>query len=526
MLKGADNKPDCQAWCFMHDTLHKDAPHHRDRRTKRGLSQALLYWIFLAWAGMAVATEPGQDIALPADLDVLLAEERADRFQFNWGGYFKNETAYRFDEPRSFTKIRNILSLNTRMDFGRAAQFYSSGWAYYDVVYDLFNYETIAARNVREEKEPLVFLETLKQEKDSEIVELREFFLDLYLPDLDVRLGKQFIIWGVLEGIRVVDEINPMDFRELILPDLLDYRIPLWSLKADYYLGQSALQFIVIPDLKFHKPAPAGSEWELFQVLDKTTKPQSFRPEFAEYGLRWTRELFNTEISLSYFYTWDDYPTFFRVLSAQDVRTADPDSELAILPTYMRMSMYGSTFTREIGGAILKGEFAYVTGKYFAIVDKDDDLDGFLDNDGEIMRDHIRWGLGYDFSLWGIEWSPAIAQWIILGYNPNILTDEFDTTFNLFLRKPLKKQSAVFSLLAIYLVNFQEVYIKPKFTFNLGNHFQLMAGMDYFAGARAQFGRAFSASDPGGLVDVEQRAQFFGNFRDNKRIFVEFKYSF
>ncbi len=495
-----------------------------DSRCKPGLRGAALFCLLVLWAPWVLG-ENGQEISLPADLDVLLAEETAG-LRFDWGGYFKNETAYRFDEPRSFTKIRNILSLNSEVGFGRRAQFYASGWAYYDLVYDLFNYETIAARTVREEKEPLVFLETLKQEKDSEVVELREFYLDLFLPNLDVRLGKQFIIWGVLEGIRVVDEINPMDFRELILPELLDYRIPLWSLKADLYWGKSEYEFIWIPDLRFHKPAPAGSEWELFQVLDKTTKPESFNPAFSEYGLKWTREVFDTEISLSYFYTWDDYPTSFRVISAADVRTVDPDSELAILPTYTRMSMYGSTFTREIGGAILKGEFAYVTGKYFAIVDRDDNGDGFLDNDGELKRDHIRWGLGYDFSLWGIEWSPAIAQWVILGYNSNILTDEFDTTFNLFLRKPLKKQSAVFTLLGIYLVNFREVYLKPKFTFNLGNHFQLMAGMDYFAGSRSQFGRAFSASDPGGLVDVEQRAQFFGNFRDNRRIFVEFKYSF
>ena len=164
-------------------------------------------------------------------------------------GYFKNETAYRVREPRSITKIRNIAYLDAEYPYNNFLDIKFSGWAYYDLAYDLFNYETIAARLERNSEEPIAFVENLAQEKDSPVAAIRELYLDMALETMDIRLGKQYITWGVLEGVMIVDEVNPMDFRELILPDLIDYRIPLWSGKLDYYTDLGSLQLIVIPDL-------------------------------------------------------------------------------------------------------------------------------------------------------------------------------------------------------------------------------------------------------------------------------------
>ncbi|HFE37043.1 MAG TPA: hypothetical protein ENK06_01320, partial [Gammaproteobacteria bacterium] len=333
--------------------------------------------ILLVLTGLANAAED-IDIAIPDDLDALLEAESVPSKHII-DGYLKHETAYRFDEPRSFTKIRNTVSINWRYILGPGIKLYTSGWAYYDLVYDLFDYDTIAARNVRNKKEPLVFIDQLKKEKDDRAVELREMYLDMYFDNLDIRVGKQRVIWGVLEGIRIVDEINPMDFKELITPELLDYRVPLWTLKVDYYFKETNYELLWIPELKFHQSAPAGSEWELFQVLPSTTKPQNFNPKFSEFGFRVARDVFDAELSLSYFYTWDDYPTTFRVISVDELQGTQPTQNLAIFPTYSRMHMFGSTFTKEIRGDILKAEFAFVTGKYFAIVDKY--TNGFLDDD-------------------------------------------------------------------------------------------------------------------------------------------------
>jgi len=435
-------------------------------------------------------------------------------------GYFKNETAYRYREPRSITKIRNIAYLDAKYPYNSHLKFNVSGWAYYDLAYSLFDYDTIAARFHRDANQPLAYIVTLPTEKDVAGAEIRELYADLFFGDLDVRLGKQFVVWGVLEGVRITDEINPMNFRELILPELLDYRIPLWMAKLDYYRPEASYQFLWIPDLTFHKPAPPGSEWELLQEVPGTRYPKTFDYKNSEFGFKVNTNLWDSELSFSYLYTWDDFPVIFRhVLLDQSI-------EPEFYPTYTRISMYGASLVKQLSSTILKAEMAYVTGKYFAVFNADDNHDGWLDKNGEFKRDHIRWGLGLDFNWKGADISPSIVQWIILDYDKAIIQDQFDTGVNLFVRKEFPENSSIFTLLTIYLVNLEELYMKPKWTFRITDHFQISTGADLFFGNASQFGVSGVLDSQGNVEVPVQRAQFIGNFHDNDRVFMEFKYSF
>jgi len=463
-------------------------------------------------AGGSIAAETAQ--APPADKPYSLLSD----MQFS--GYLKNESAFRFRLPRSITLIRNVAYINAKYPYSPKLKFNFSAWAYYDAAYNLYDYDTIAARFDRNSSEPLAFLVTLPREKNAVGAEIRELYADMYLGNLDVRLGKQFVVWGVLEGVRITDEINPMDFRELILPDLLDYRIPLWMAKFDYYRPDSSYELLWIPDIRFHKPAPPGSEWELLQEVPGTRYPQSFDYQNSEFGFKVSTNLQDTELTFSYLYTWDDFPVIFRhVLLDQSI-------EPVFLPTYTRISMYGTTFVKQIGPSILKGELAYVTGKYFAATNVDENHDGWLDKNGEFKRDHIRWGLGMDFNWEGADISPSIVQWIILNYHPAIIQDQFDTGINIFVRKEYPESSTVFSLLGIFLVNLQELYLKPKWTFRITDHFQISTGVDMFFGKSSQLGVSGVLDSLGNVAVPEQRAQFLGNFHNNDRVFLEFKYSF
>lgn len=490
----------------------------------------LPYVLFLLFAQCNVALADDQGITSGSgdglSMEKVAESSNADNHEsflsdLQLSGYLKNETAYRLRSPRTITKIRNIAYLNAKYPYSTRLKFNFSGWAYYDLAYDLYDYQTIADRFERNSSEPLAFLVTLPQEKDLSGADIRELYADMFLGDrLDIRLGKQFVVWGVLEGIRITDEINPMDFRELILPDLLDYRIPLWMAKIDYYRPRASYQWLWIPDIRFHKPAPPGSEWELLQEVPGTRYPQSFTYKNSEFGFKVSTNLWDTELAFSYFYTWDDYPVIFRhVLLDQSV---SPE----FLPTYTRISMYGATFVKQLNSYILKGEMAFVTDKYFAVTNVDENHDGWLDDNGEFRRNHIRWGLGLDFNWLGTDISPSIVQWIILNYDPAIIQDQFDTGINLFLRKEFPESSSIFQLLAIYLVNLQELYLKPKWTFRITDHFQLSTGLDMFFGKSSQFGVSGVLTSLGDVVVPEQRAQFLGNFHDNDRVFLEFKYAF
>ncbi len=489
----------------------------RRHRLSRALPARALVILFYVVSAFTIGCASAEEV----DSEDGYFKSFIDDWTFN--GYIKNETAYRFREPRSITKIRNIFSLGGQYSPTANSSITFSGWAYYDHAYDLFDYETIAARIVRDESQPLVFVDNLEQEKDSPAGEIRELYLDIFTDNMDIRLGKQFVVWGVLEGMRLTDEINPMDFRELILLDLLDYRIPLWSAKIDYYAEASTWQFLWIPDLKLHKAAPLGSEWELLQDVPNRTKPDPKKLRNSEIGIRYTKEILGTEVGLSYFYTWDDFPVVFR--TSRIASTSEP----TFFPTVTRLNMYGATFVTPVGENIVKGEFVYVPDKFFGLEnDTDIDGDGFLDSDGVLQRKHIRWGLGIDMNIWGMDISPAIAQWYIIDYDPVLFQDEFDTSLALFIRKPMPEKSAVFQLLYINILNARESYVKPKITFDVTDHFQIATGMDIFYGSsskigiEAERGRVFGTT----ADTTVQNAQFFGNFHNNSRVFMEFKYTF
>jgi hypothetical protein len=79
---------------------------------------------------------------------------------------------------------------------------------------------------------------------------LRELYLDTSIPLFDdegiaMRLGKQQVVWGTADGIKLLDIINPTDFREFVQNTFEDSRIPVWMLNLERNIGDSGnLQFI------------------------------------------------------------------------------------------------------------------------------------------------------------------------------------------------------------------------------------------------------------------------------------------
>ena len=90
--------------------------------------------------------------------------------------------------------------------------------------------------------------------------ELRELYIDGYAGDIFYRLGKQQIVWGQADGLRVLDVVNPFNFREFILPEFEDYRIPLWTANIEVPIADWTAQFIWIPDQTYDQVQAFGSD--------------------------------------------------------------------------------------------------------------------------------------------------------------------------------------------------------------------------------------------------------------------------
>lgn len=76
---------------------------------------------------------------------------------------------------------------------------------------------------------------------------IRELYMEGTIPfkngqQLDIRLGKQQVVWGRTDLFRVLDVINPVDFsRNNIYDELEDIRIPMWILHSEYRMGSNEL---------------------------------------------------------------------------------------------------------------------------------------------------------------------------------------------------------------------------------------------------------------------------------------------
>jgi hypothetical protein len=65
----------------------------------------------------------------------------------------------------------------------------------------------------------------------------RELYLDSFFGSenqFSTRLGKQQIVWGTADGIKLLDIINPTDFRHFVQDPFEDSRIPVWMAVGEY----------------------------------------------------------------------------------------------------------------------------------------------------------------------------------------------------------------------------------------------------------------------------------------------------
>jgi hypothetical protein len=77
---------------------------------------------------------------------------------------------------------------------------------------------------------------------------LRELYIDSVFgenSDVELRIGKQQVVWGTADGAKLLDIINPTDYREMAQNTMEDSRVPVWMAKLEMPAGENgSVQFI------------------------------------------------------------------------------------------------------------------------------------------------------------------------------------------------------------------------------------------------------------------------------------------
>jgi len=199
-------------------------------------------------------------------------------------------------------------------------------------------------------------------------VEVREFYIDAFIKDSDIRLGKQQVVWGQADGLRVLDVLNPIDYREFILPEVGERRIPLWMLNVESPMGKGMLQLILIPDQTYDQLPPFDGAFAFSSRLLVPQAPANVpvtmlddkRPskpiKNADAGIRWTRFVDGWDLSLNYLYHYQNQAVFYLTQSPTGV---------TVTPTYQRSHLLGGTASNAFGNFTFRGELGYSTDRYW-----------------------------------------------------------------------------------------------------------------------------------------------------------------
>ena len=333
---------------------------------------------------------------------------------------------------------------------------------------------------------------------DNVEIELRELYADIRLPAGNLRLGKQQIVWGQADGLKLLDVINPQDFREFILDDFEDSRIPVWTLNLELFLDEGDLQLVWIPDTSRHNLPPAGATYGLTAPFASIPADQPFRIEAIDrpnnaiedgtWATRFSTFRAGWDITLNYLYRYNDLPVIRK--------NKNVDGSLLLSPGYERTHTLGGSLSKAFGDFIFRSEVAVNGSVYF-------DTKNVLPGEGVGRTKELGYVMGLDWSGLGSTLiSAQIFQSILidhdLGQN-RFARDKVDTTLTLLVRRDFWNESLVADVLWIYHTNDNDQLVRLKVDYEWSS--QLMVGLyaDWFAGSADELFGQYDNRDQIGL---------------------------
>lgn len=278
---------------------------------------------------------------------------------WHWGGFLRLDSAYAYahEAPppgrtdwRGLTKLRLTLRLELSAELGGSWQTFVSGQAFRDAAY---------AINGRDEYTSQV-LDAYEQE-----AEVREAWVQgTVLPAVDLKVGRQIVVWGRSDQLRVTDVLNPVDNREPGLTDLEDVRLPVTMTKVDTYFGDWDWSLIAVHEQRFNKDPAVGSDYlpAAYAALPPVREPDSSGAN-TDYAT-----------ALEGIFSGWDISFYAARLYAEETHVADvaPGPPVALKRVHSRVTMLGAASSVALGNWLLKGELARFDGlEYFNVPGRD-----------------------------------------------------------------------------------------------------------------------------------------------------------
>lgn len=301
-------------------------------------------------------------------------------------------------------------------------------------------------------------------------IDLREAYIDLYLDNSDIRVGKQQIIWGKADGVFITDVVSPKNLEEFLLPDFYEIRLGVTALKTDYYVNDSTFEFIWIPIFTPNKMPDKDSIWNS-KGFDYSTSSDNIDASLKNSEIFGRYSTYSSDIDFELMggYMYNDEP------SPAGVGTF----------THYRNGIIGGSLSTSINDFIIRSEGAWYIYKQSLEMD-------YL---------HYMVGIDYKFNEWNL--STQFIQKVYL-YDVTAPKNKWNNTVTFMANKEFLDNTLLFEFFTYLEFNDLNALVKPKITYDFSDDINILLGANIFFG------------DSG----------TFGQFSDNSMIYSKIKLSF
>ena len=294
------------------------------------------------------------------------ARAQEDGNKLKLSGELLTDQRFLLEDPNDWAWNENRLTLNFEKKITDNSKFYSEVWL-----------RNIGLPNINSSADLYN-----KGIVDPFNLEIREAYVQLFgflSKNLDVKIGRQRIVWGTADKLNPTDNLNPYD-----LEDVLDFGRHRGSdaISLDYYFNSEfSMQGVFIP---FFQPAnmPIGifanaltPSMELPQGMtlmgftDKINMPKYNLGESSTAGLKFKGFAAGFDFSLSYVWGRDGMPigTYNTFIPVDTIGGININSQLS----FYRTHIFGADMAGSIGGVGVWAEAAAFLPKNEVVMTND-----------------------------------------------------------------------------------------------------------------------------------------------------------
>lgn len=343
-------------------------------------------------------------------------------------------------------------------------------------------------------------------------ISIREWYIDSEFAGGFWRLGKQQVVWGQADGLKILDVVNPQSYREFILDDFDASRIPLWMVNVEFPIGEDdSLQILWIPDTSYHEFAAAGTTFEITSPLSvprapagvsvsgfNERKPSSMLGD-SDVGLRYASFYQGWDLTFNYLYHYQDTPVLYQQLDLSDINNIS----VGLDSIYERNHLIGATASNVFGDTTFRAEVGY-SSDTFNLIDSATPL--AIAHNGIWQSAEISSVVALDWQ--GLEDTMISVQYFqsyLVDYDHSVIRPQQNNIFSLLYKQSFENEVWELEVLALHGLDQDDGSIQSKLSYMLQSDIKLSVGSDVFYGGQQ------------GL---------FGQFKDKDRLTFNLEWGF